>query len=198
MERLVATPTHVGMSEYFLVANPGTAITEKLAEETKSLNKASKTTRKTHITIASFQAREQMEDTIIRYMQRIFSQQNSFQVALNNYSGIPPNTIYVRIQNPQPFRYLAGELNVVSNYVTSCSCPPVKLVRQPYLPITNELPAHIFQTALMGYSHKTFHETFVVNELVLLKRNTAYDTEKPVQIFRLQPQTTQSIDTLYN
>jgi 2'-5' RNA ligase len=47
---------------------------------------------KPHITLAAFQAGEETEDTVIRWIQRICHQHKSFDIALNNYSGIPPHT----------------------------------------------------------------------------------------------------------
>src|ERR1700743_3284377 len=46
---------------------------------------------KPHITIAVFRADESMEDTLIRWIQRICNRYRSFETALNNYSGFPPH-----------------------------------------------------------------------------------------------------------
>jgi len=186
--------TQLGLYEYLLVAHPDAVVSEKVIAEKESFTAeyqqkiATKT--KPHITIANFMAREAMEETILRYTQRICSQQQSFEVALNNYSGFPPHTIYLRVQNPQPFRQLAKELTVVSNYISSCSCPPVRLITNPHVSIARRLPETIYLKAMMDYSQKTFHETFMVNELVLLRRSNQYDTCKTVHVFRLQPSDT--------
>lgn len=200
MERLVISPTQVGLYEYMLVAQPDASVNEKVKAEKLQFKHYQKSpgTCSPHIKVASFFAREPMEETIIRYMQRIFSQQQSFEVALNNYSGYPPHTIYLRIQNPKPFKHLANELTAISNYVSSCSCPLPKLVTHPYLPIAKKLPDSMYFQALMDCSQKTFHETFVVNELVLLRRNNKYGTTKPVHVFRLQPPAATAKDSFYN
>ena len=183
--------TQTGLYEYLLVTHPDVAVNEKVMAEKQFFaaeyqQKVAAIT-KPHITIANFMAREAMEETILRYTQRICSQQQSFEVAINNYSGFPPHSIYLRVQNPQPFRQLVKELTVVSNYVSSCSCPPVKLITNPHLSIARHLPETVYLRAIMDYSQKTFHETFMVNELVLLRRSRQYDTCKPVHVFRLQP-----------
>ena len=185
------TQIELGLYEYLLVAHPDASVNEKVLAEKESFTaeyqQKIEITTKAHITIANFMAREAMEETILRYTQRICSQQQSFEVALNNYSGYPPHTVYLRVQNPQPFRRLAKELKVVSNYVSSCSCPPVKLITNPHLSIARCLPETTYLKAMMDYSQKTFHESFMVNELVLLRRSNKYDTCKPVHVFRLQP-----------
>jgi hypothetical protein len=197
MEKLVRTPTVVGLHEYSLVVQPDRNVAQKLETVVQSLYGQLKAKTERHITIASFLGHEQMEDTIIRYMQRIFIQQHSFTIALNNYGGIPPHTVHIRIQDPRPLKQLAGELQVISNYVSSCSCPPLKLISNPALPVVQQLTESIYRDVMMDYSRQTFHETFEVNELVLLKKNSAYDNSKPVHVFRLQP-APQSFNTLYN
>jgi 2'-5' RNA ligase len=208
MERLVTqTPitnwSQVGLQEYLLVAHPDAEVNEKVLAEKKSFTSTylQKITSKTkpHITIASFLAREAMEDTILRYTQRICSQQPSFNVELNNFSGFPPHTIFLRVQNPQPFKELVKELKVVSNYVKSCSCPPVTLISNPHLSIARRLPETMYLKAMMDYSQRTFHETFMVSELVLLRRNHQYDACKPIHVFRLQPPGYKAFEnTLFN
>ncbi|MDB5191475.1 MAG: 2-5 ligase family protein [Segetibacter sp.] len=191
MEKLEASPPEVGLYEYLLVVQPGSPVNEKIKKEKESLTKSyhEKITVKTqpHITVANFLAREPMEETVIRYMERIFSMQRSFEVAFNNYSGVPPHTIYLRIQNPEPFKQINTELKVISNYVSSCSCPPVRLVSNPHLTIARRLPETDYLKAMMEYSQKTFHEKFIVSELVLLRRSSQYDECKKVHVFRLQP-----------
>jgi len=183
--------SQLGLFEYLLVAHPDSDVNEKVMAEKESFTAeydqkiAVKT--KPYITIANFVAREAMEETVLRYTQRICSQQQSFEVALNNYGGFPEHTIYLRVQNPTPFKQLTKELKVISNYVSSCSCPPVKLIGNPHLSIARRLPVAVYNKAMMDYSQKTFHETFMVNELVLLRRGNQYENCKIVHVFRLQP-----------
>jgi hypothetical protein len=197
MEKLVRTPTMVGLHEYSLVVRPTGNVAQVLETVVQSVYWQSKENTERHITLASFLGHDQMEDTIVRYMQRIFMQQHSFTLALNNYGGIPPHTVHVRIQDPGPLKRLAGELQVISNYISSCSCPPLKLMTNPTLPLFQQLTESVYRDVMMNYSQQTFHETFEVNELVLLKKNNAYDNSKAVHVFRLQP-AVQSFDTLYN
>jgi 2'-5' RNA ligase len=180
-----------GLFEYLLVAHPDAAVNNKIREEKAYFSQeyqqaiASKT--QPHITIANFLAKEEMEETISRYIQRICNHQQSFDVMLNNYSGFPPHTIYLRIQNQQPFRQLAKQLKAVSNYIDSCSCPPAKLITNPHVTIVRRLPETVYLKALMDYGQKTFHETFMVNELRLLRRTHEFDVCKCINVFRLQP-----------
>ena len=184
--------------EYLLVAHPDTIVNEKvIAEKQLFYNEyKEKVSVKTqpHITIANFLAKESMEETLIRWIQRICSQQQSFTVTLNNFSGFPPHTIYLRVQNDEPFKKLAKDLRVLNTYVSSCSCPPVKIISKPHLSIARRLPEDVYFKALTQYAHKSFHESFVVKELLLLKRKHQYDVCKRLNVFGLLP----GANTLFN
>jgi 2'-5' RNA ligase len=177
--------------EYMLLAYPDADVHEKIAAERKVFydefkQKAFVGTRP-QITIASFLAKESMEEVLMRWIQRICAQQQSFTVTLNNYGGFPPHTIYLRVQNEQPFRRLAKELTVLDTYVNSCACPPVKISSKPYVSLAAKISEDIYFKALTQYAHKSFHESFVVKELLLLKRKHQYEDGKKINVFGLPP-----------
>ena len=180
-----------GYYEYLLVIHPGSEVNEKVMAEKQNFyddyGEKDAIRTKPQIAVANFLAKEAMEDTFIRWMQIIFSKQQSFPVTLNNYSGFPPHTIYLRVQNAEPIQQLANELKVVNTYVSSCSCPPMKLISRPHISIAGRLTEEVYFKALTQYAHKSFHETFLVNELLLLKRKHQYDTCKTINVFALQP-----------
>ena len=152
---------------------------------------------KPHITLANFLAKEAMEETIIRWMENIFNNQQSFTVTLNNYSGFPPHTIYLRVQDAKPFQQLAKELKMVNTYVSSCGCPPMKLITNPHVSIAGSLPEEIYFKALTQYARKSFHESFMVNELLLLRRKHQYDTCKTINVFGLQPGNNELVQLIF-
>jgi 2'-5' RNA ligase len=184
--------------EYLLVAHPDNAVNEKVMTEKQFFydeyrEKISVKTQP-HIAIANFLAKESMEETLIRWIQRICIQQHCFTVTLNNYSRFPPHTIYLRVQNEQPFQKLAKDLKVLNEYVRSCSWPPVKIISKPHLSIARKLPEEVYFKALTQYAHKSFHESFLVKEVQLLKRKHQYDTCKRINVFGLPPEE----NTLFN
>ncbi len=180
-----------GYFRYLLVAHPDKDVNEKVMAEKQFFYDEYKEKAgieiKPHIIIASFLAKEGTENTVIRWMQRICSNRESFPVTLNNYGGFPPDTIYLRIQNETPFRQLAQELSVVNAYVSSGACPPMLTIPRPHVSIAGKLREDVFFKALTQYAHKSFHESFLVNELLLLKSKDEYDTCKPVIVFALKP-----------
>lgn len=208
-------------AEYLLVIYPGGEMEEKLLGEQKQFSDdyAVSVRNKPHITVASFVAGEVMEETLIRWIQRICTHYRSFDLTLNNYSGFPPHTlkpappacppgqtlavgpecanfsqqripgtIYLRVQDPQPFKQLMQQLGAIDEFIRSSGCPPVNLVRRPFLSIAGGLTEQVYNKAMPDYSRRTFHDTFHVRELILLKRTHSFDPCKTVNIFRLQPE----------
>lgn len=197
-------------AEYLLVIYPYGELNDKLLEEqqqflndyglskertggslsegqTSDISGHSMSRNRPHITVAAFQAGEQMEETLIRWIQRICRRHESFSIALNNYSGFPPHTIYLRVQDPQPFRQLMQQLRAIDDFIRSSGCPPVNLISRPYLSIAGGLTEQVYNKAMMDYSQRTFHESFQVEELVLLKREHSFDACRTVNVFRLPP-----------
>jgi 2'-5' RNA ligase len=189
-----------GHVEYLLVVYPIGDLRDRLLEEQQQFcvdygldhgtDRGLRTMarNKPHITLAAFRAGEETEDTLIRWIQRICNRQKNFEIALNNYSGIPPHTIYLRVQDPRPLRELTRQLRAIDDFIRSSGWPPVSLNSRPYLSIAGGLTEQIYNKAMPDYSRKTFHGVFKVDELILLKRGHSFAPCKTVNIFRLLPE----------
>ena len=139
-----------------------------------------------HITVANFLAKETMEETLIKWMHKIISNQQRFNVMINNFSGFPSSkTVYARIQNHEPFKQLATSLKTINTYINDNGFPNAKLINHPHLSIARSLQQNVYDKAVMDYSRKTFNASFTVNELILLKRQNQFDKCKQVSIFKL-------------
>lgn len=180
-----------GLQEYLLVVWPDAGVYNqmKLIEQQFYIDYGVKPPPglKPHIKVAGFHAREVMEETLIRWIERICGRNRSFPVTLNNYSGFPPHTIYLRIADPGPFIRLSRELRAVDELIRSSYCPPAQLVAKPYLGIATRLPDQVYDKAMPDYSRKTFHASFMVGELLLLKKDRLSGACRTLNVFRLLP-----------
>ncbi len=180
-----------GMMEYILVMHPGEQVNEKILLEKQNFyrqyGEKNAIKPKQHITLANFLAKEAMEPTLSRWINNICSQHKSFELTLNNYSGFPPHTIYLRIQDPSPVYGLIHQLKILDDFIRSSDCPPLKVSPKPHLTIARRLSMEIYDKAIKEYSQKDFHESFLVKELVLLKRSHQFDTCTTVNKFRFAP-----------
>ncbi len=178
-----------GLSEYILIGNPGNDVSNKIIEAQAHFIKAfgEGVSKKTpHMEVAHFFAGEGMEDTIIRWLQRIISVEAGFMVTLV-YSGSPTGAICMRVQDPTPFQQLSKKLQPVDEYIRASDCPPIKVIAHPHLCIADSLPADVYNKAIAAYAGKVFHTSFIMEELVLLRRRHPFGNCKTVQVFRLRP-----------
>jgi hypothetical protein len=139
------------------------------------------------ISVARFLAKEAMEEIIVRWIRNICQIQESFTVTLNNYSGFPSHTIYLRIQDPSLFIQLANRLRIIDSFVQSNDCPPVQLMAKPFLSIAGGLPESVYTEAITLYAQKTFHASFTLERLVLVKRSWEGERDELVDRFHLAP-----------
>lgn len=178
-------------SEYLLVAHPGADLHHKILGEQEyfSMHYLERTAvkMKPHIELASFHAREEMEPTLIRWMHRIMSQHRAFSCALNNFSGFPPDTLYLRIPEPQAIQRLVSDLQQLNDYVQTNDCPAIRINTKPIVSVAKKLTEKNYLRAMLDFSQRSFHEIFEVKELHLLRRNHAFDGYKQVNKFVLQP-----------
>ena len=212
-------PGGPGYAEYLLVVYPHGDLQDRLMEQQQQfssdygldhrLDQGRRSAddffgrNKPHITLATFQAGEEAEDTLIRWIEKICQQHRSFQLVLNNYSGIPPHTppeaveripgtVYLRVQDPEPLRDLASRLGAIDEFIRSSGWPPVRhpfMINgrgRPYLSISGGLTEQVYNKAMPDYSRKTFHGIFQVDELVLLRRKHSFDPCKTVNVFGLK------------
>jgi 2'-5' RNA ligase len=176
--------------EYLLVVHPNEETFNQLKAEKEIFSSEynASIAKKTlpHITVANFLAKETMEETLIKWMHKIISSQQSFDVMINNFSGFPSSkTVYARIQNHEPFKQLATSLKTINSYINDNGFPNAKLINHPHLSIARSLQQNVYEKAVMDYSRKTFNASFTVNELILLKRQNQFDKCKQVSVFRL-------------
>ena len=177
--------------EYLLVVHPDQRVSEEILKEKEiffdSYQQEVAIKVKPHISVAYFLAKEMMEATLIRWTQRICDLQRSFWVTLNNFSGFPLDTIYLRVLDPQPFRQLANQLKMIDSFIQSNDCPPACLVTSPHVAIAARLPESVYNEAMKQYAQKCFHASFKVDTLLLLKRRDKYESYQLVNTFTLPP-----------
>jgi 2'-5' RNA ligase len=179
------------MYEYMLVISPDENVKKQLAAERETFLDKYKTGTQdgddTGITVMSFAANEDMEATIIKWIQRICGQQESFIVTINNYSGYPPNRIHLRVQYTLAFQRLGKELKVIDNYVKSCGLPAAKISNHPHLTLARRVSEDVYRKAMFDYAQRDFYGSFAVSELVLLKRKHQFEKAKRINVFGLLP-----------
>jgi len=180
--------------EYMLLANPDEIVHEKVMTEKKyfadkyEVDIAKKTLP--HITVANFLAKEIMEERSCHLLQNICSLNYSFTTALNNFSGFPSHAVFIRVQNPQPFKRLHNGLQALDDRLKTNGCPPLQISGKPHMTIARQLDEEIYSEAIKEYAQREFYELFTIDKLVLLKRNSRYKKWQHVNYFYLPTERT--------
>jgi len=180
--------------EYLLVVSPPEAVHESVMEIKQSFsgkyNQPDAVKSKPHITIANFLAMERMEDTLIRWMQRAVYEQESFTAQLNNYSGFPAHTIFLRVQDADPFKELSKRLKVIASYIKEYKCSRPMFITNPHMSIAGSLQKEVYEKALQEYARKEFVATFNVQQLLLLRKHyeNKFESYKKVALLNLKQQ----------
>ena len=175
---------------YKLMAYPDMETGETIKAEQQYLSRQYATNipeQPTGILVAQFMAREDMEATLIRWMHRIISTQQSFNVSMQGFGALSSKQLYLRVQEQEPFQLLANSLQVVDQYIRSYDCPPAKRYTHPYLPLTNAVPDQVFDKVVEEYAARKITLGFEVKELLLIRKQHEQDTGKQINVFRLQP-----------
>lgn len=124
-----------GLREYALVIYPDVPVYERIMAEKQYLQeKYGVECVMGHfpcITVGRFYAREGMEETLMRWIERICCRLPGFALKLNNYGGLPDHSIFLRVQDPQPFRRLLQELKILDDYVQVMDDTPPGFRLQP-------------------------------------------------------------------
>ena len=160
--------------EYLLIVSPEKEVYEKVVTEKEKFyykygeKIAIKT--KPHITLAVFLARTEMEKALNISLQAICNVFRASTVTLDSYSGFKPNTIFLKVQNHEPFKRIAKALKAMNDFLDEYECPPIKVTSHPHMSIARRLREYVYFKAIREYKYEAFFESFTMNELVLIKR----------------------------
>ncbi len=178
------------LNRYRLMAYPDTETELLIRTEQQYIQRRYRTAVPVHptgIVVAEFMAREDMEATLIRWMHRIISTQDSFRVSIQGFGALSSRQLYLRVQEQQPFQQLAGAMQVVDQYIRSYDCPPAKKFTHPCLPLTEAVPEQEFDKVVHEYAERKLNLSFEVKELVLIRNRQETATAKQINLFGLQP-----------
>lgn len=143
--------------------------------------------KKAYIELGSFYAREEMEETIIRWIQRICNAESRFVVTMNNFGSVPPDTLYLRIQDHQPFFRLISKLRVIDNYIFSNGYGEVEWSSRPVCKLAGQLHPGFDHSKIREQANLEYHANFLAYNLVLLKTPIGGDEPAVVNVFPLYP-----------
>ncbi len=164
------TPISNEREQYLLMAYPRFAGASDSNTSDSKLLEGQANVAVLPIEIAVFEATEQMEETIIRWMHRIISNKEQFTIQINQQIDDTTGRLQVRIADATPFQQLAKQLEVVSQYISSYQCKEIYFSVRPYL-----------------RSNQPCSALFTIAELVLMRKRYEQADYRQVNVFALKP-----------
>lgn len=128
-----------------------------------------------HITLAYFDADGDLETSLTQLLRQACSRHQRFSAGLFGYDGFESadrSTIYIKVQERERFLQLANSLRVINGLLTSNGFRSARLVNNPHLTIARRVPCLTYLKALEEYRRRRFSDTFLVKDLVLLKKQS--------------------------
>lgn len=126
--------------------------------------------------VASFLAREGMEDTLIRWMQRICSTQHQWMVILDPVVSDPEGRLCWQVRDLVHFQLLQQQLSSLNTYLQGSDCPAIQLGQ----PVQWRVAEGVHP--LRGSSIQ-----FMLQGMVLFRRACYAEEGKQITFFGLRP-----------
>lgn len=184
----------LGLMEYIVLVNPDKAVYGKVMREKEYFQDkfdadiATKTLP--HITVANILAPKQTEGLLCNRLNRIAGLQYSFTVALKNFGGFPPHTIYINVLQSESFKKLINNIKALEHLLKKNECPPLQVITKLHMTIARRLDEWTYNKAIAEYKERNFSELFTLDKLTLLKRDSRYAKWEKVSDFFLPAERT--------
>ena len=138
----------------------------------------------TSIELAEFKAREDMEETLLRWLRRIAGAEQSFSIISNNYGCHPDGTVYLRILDASKLLNLKNHMQVIEPFIQANAGKQMQWFKTGQI-IIGTATESMIREASYHYAQQTSAERFLITHLLLQKNNsTAFNT---ISRLALQP-----------
>lgn len=134
-----------------------------------------------YLTLARFQVKEAMEETLIRWIQNICRLQRGIRIKFI-VKGASPAAL-LEIQDLKPLLQLANSIKIIDGFVQSNECPPVWVASRMDLSLPIHQPVHL--ESKTGFTEADCRIAFPVEKIQLVKRKGPYETFQLVNSFSL-------------
>ena len=143
------------------------------------------------IPIATFRGREAMEETLVRWIQRICRPHPGFSLTVCDPVVFPDLSLRMKVRDVDSLERIIQALGVLETYIRSCGTGPVEWVRTPYSRLGKATPPHGAGRSASGLGEYGMEAEFPVHRLVLERRMNGEEGSEVVCICPLQPRRNQ-------
>ena len=140
---------------------------------------------KPQITLIKFSQYELAESRFVNRFRNIATANPSFKITLNDFGSLPSHTIYVNIQTTNQITELTKELKEVQAYIKPDAQHKPHFITEPFISIAQKLLPWQYEKGWFEYSNTHFNASFMVNEILLLKKKDGSNGYKTIERFPL-------------
>lgn len=163
------------INDYLLIIQPGDDVKEKVNALKKSFAEKYECPQalysKPHITLLRFMQYGMNERHIIRKMQVYINRHSPFLASLNNFGSFPTHTIYVNVETKNKIVDVVKSLRPVQSFLKFDKEHKAHFITTPHLTLARKLQPWQYEKGWLEYSNTHFAASFMVNHILLLKRN---------------------------
>ncbi len=166
-----ADPIKQDISQYRIVAviDNDTFIKEEQAVCKKNYGSRNNTENSTYISLASFTAKEEMEDTLLRWLRRIAGAEQAFSVVSNNFGFHPEGSIYLRILDASKLLNLKNHMQVLEPFIQSNTGKKVNWFKTAEVMI-GTVEENMHREAAYHYAQQSSAERLLISHLYVQKK----------------------------
>lgn len=177
------------INEYLLVIQPNEDLYERIMILKKHFSDNYQCPQALHlkpqITLIKFSQYELAESRFVNRLRNIATANPSFKITLNDFGSLPSHTIYVNIQTTNQLAELTKELKQVQAYIKPDAQHKPHFITEPIISIAYKLLPWQYEKGWLEYSNTHFNASFMVNEILLLKKKEGTNGYKTIERFPL-------------
>jgi len=125
---------------------------------------------KPHITLINFIQWEMQETKLINRLKNIIENLTPFSVKIDGFASFPTHTIYFNIQTKNDIVEMLKSLRPIQSLMTLSKKNKPHFITEPHLALARKLQPWQYEKGWLEYSNTNFVASFMVNKVMLLKR----------------------------
>ena len=177
------------MNEYLLVIQPNEDLCERIMTMKNHFASNYQCPQAMHIkpqiTLIKFSHYDMAESRFVNRFRNIANANPPFKITLNDFGSFPSHTIYVNIQTTNQLSELTKELKQVQAFIKPDAQHKPHFITDHFISIAQKLLPWQYEKGWLEYSNTHFNSSFMVNEMLLLKRREGTNSFKVMERFPL-------------
>lgn len=164
------------VTEYLLIIQPNSDVQEKVNALKNHFAEKYKCPQalhsKPHITLLKFMQYSMNEKSIVEKLKRCINKHTNFLVSLHNFDSFPTHSIFITVETKNTIIDVVNSLKPTQAFLKFDKEHKPHFITTPHLSIAKKLMPWQYEKGWLEFSHSHFKASFMVNNILLLKRNT--------------------------